>query len=61
MRQLVYPAGHHEAAWRYRGAEPHRVLDEHPVHAERYAGAHGFLEVVTALWDDLPRPASQYA
>ncbi|MFI7611467.1 LLM class flavin-dependent oxidoreductase [Nonomuraea terrae] len=32
MRQLnlnlfVYPAGHHEAAWRFRGAEPHRVLD----------------------------------
>ena len=32
MRQLhlnlfVYPAGHHEAAWRFREAEPHRVLD----------------------------------
>ncbi|MBB5081620.1 LLM class flavin-dependent oxidoreductase [Nonomuraea endophytica] len=26
-------------------------LDEHPVHAERYARAHEFLEVVSALWD----------
>ncbi|SDK63630.1 FMN-dependent oxidoreductase, nitrilotriacetate monooxygenase family [Nonomuraea maritima] len=32
MRQLnlnlfIYPGGHHEAAWRHPGAEPHRVLD----------------------------------
>ncbi|MET8006504.1 LLM class flavin-dependent oxidoreductase [Nonomuraea glycinis] len=27
LNLFVYPAGHHEAAWRFRGAEPHRVLD----------------------------------
>ncbi|ADG88273.1 LLM class flavin-dependent oxidoreductase [Thermobispora bispora] len=26
-------------------------LDEHPVHAERYARAHEFVDVVTKLWD----------
>lgn len=27
LNLFIYPAGHHEAAWRYKGSEPKRVLD----------------------------------
>jgi FMN-dependent oxidoreductase (nitrilotriacetate monooxygenase family) len=27
LNLFIYPNGHHEAAWRYRGSEPKRVLD----------------------------------
>jgi FMN-dependent oxidoreductase (nitrilotriacetate monooxygenase family) len=27
LNLFIYPCGHHEAAWRYRGADPDRVLD----------------------------------
>ncbi|GLW06493.1 monooxygenase [Microtetraspora sp. NBRC 13810] len=27
LNLFIYPGGHHEAAWRYRDSEPHRVLD----------------------------------
>ncbi|MBE2997340.1 LLM class flavin-dependent oxidoreductase [Nocardiopsis sp. HNM0947] len=33
------------------GAAANFGLDSHPVHAERYARAHEFVDVVTALWD----------
>jgi FMN-dependent oxidoreductase (nitrilotriacetate monooxygenase family) len=27
LNLFIYPGGHHEAAWRYKGSEPHRVFD----------------------------------
>ena len=27
LNLFIYPAGHHEAGWRYRDSEPDRVLD----------------------------------
>ena len=27
LNLFIYPAGHHEAAWRYPGSEPGRVMD----------------------------------
>ncbi|SOD63279.1 FMN-dependent oxidoreductase, nitrilotriacetate monooxygenase family [Streptomyces zhaozhouensis] len=29
LNLFVYPGGHHEAAWRYRGSAPERMLDAH--------------------------------
>ncbi|WP_247410452.1 LLM class flavin-dependent oxidoreductase, partial [Bradyrhizobium sp. 23] len=27
LNLFIYPGGHHEAAWRYKGSEPDRILD----------------------------------
>jgi hypothetical protein len=27
LNLFIYPGGHHEAAWRFPGSEPDRVLD----------------------------------